>query len=231
LLGLITVGTAFVATGLFLPSMRVGASGAAATLMPLVSTLPSTRDYSVAQMLGELPSGLPAGWSSAALWVSAVVMGVFAIGFGLLLPVAMVLGLLVMPKNSPRWFDAALSVVRTCSAAEVWMVLLAGCFLELEKMSNYLLAPFLGPFNVLLSAYPTVFNSTVVFSTSVSPIIGYWFLVAGCFVVAPLAVVVVSLRLFASKQPNFLYLGALKMGLVETLPIPAHDYEPLNELE
>ena len=83
---------------------------------------------------------------------------------------------------------------RTLVAAELFAIVLAGCFLDLQKLGDYLLAPQLGVLTSLLKQFPALFGTTQGLSIAVSPLTGFWFLFVGSlFLLLPLSVIGISL--------------------------------------
>ncbi len=205
---LLFVGGVCLAFGLFVPCIRFEIRGAVAKVLPLVTSAPSVRDFSVADLIGEIPAQLPFGWSNAGLWIAAVAVGLLSVGFALLVPLLLALGFI---KASPRWLATLCSALQSASCAELWLLCIAGCFLELQKLASYLLLPFVGPIDALLSAFPAVFGSQA-FVLSADPLLGFWFLVAGCAILAPLCLLLASPPLLARDRSGRLWTCAVKTG-------------------
>jgi hypothetical protein len=226
---------AFLGVGLFLPSMRITTQGAAGNMLPLMSPASPIRDFSLLDFISAIPSSVPAGWSLASLWTVAIVVGAMSIGFSLLAPVAIVVCLLVTPRNSKlvQWLFLAL---RACAIADIWALQIGGSCLELQKVADKLLEPSIGALNAFANAFPNVFGATTAFTLSVTPLLGFWFLFVGALLlVMPWMVFVVSFLVYdrSTNKPNILYRAAAALGLIQ---IPSsgesehhHHYTPLME--
>jgi len=221
LVGFLALSLVFVIVGLFTPSVRFTLQGAAATVLSLASpAAPLSRDYSLAGVIGQLPMGVPPGWATIGLWIVTVILGALVLGFVLVLPLLLVLGILVFPSSSKVFFHSML-LCRTLVAAELFAIVLAGCFLDLQKLGDYLLAPQLGVLTSLLKQFPALFGTTQGLSIAVSPLTGFWFLFVGSlFLLLPLSVIGISLWMYdaTAEQPNLVYRTALKLGLLRQTP-------------